>query len=117
MTEVKATKTGLDKEAIVNVDLGDNLQDAVAKFGEETVFSGFQAQAKIRAQSIIRDMMVEGKTNDEIQEFMNTWKPGITRERVSDPTAAFLNKFSGMTKEDQEKFLEQLIEKAKTTQG
>lgn len=110
--EVKATKNGIDREVLCTVDLGDGLDDAVAKFGAETVFSGFQAQAKIRAQAIMRDMLTEGKTDGEIQTFMNTWKPGITRERSYDPTTAFLNKFAAMTKEDQEKFLADLMAKA-----
>ena len=110
--EVKATKNGIDREVAALVDFGENLQDATAKFGEEVVFSGFVAQAKIRAQAIMRDMLTEGKTDEEIQTFMNTWKPGISRERTVDPTAAFLNKFAGMTAEDQNKFLEQLMAKA-----
>lgn len=110
--EVKATKSNMDREVAVSVDLGDGLQDAVAKFGEETVFAGFQAQAKIRAQAIIRDMMTEGKSDEDIQTFMNGWKPGMTRERQSDPTAAFMNKFSTLSPEEQAKFIEELMAKA-----
>lgn len=113
MVEVKATKNGIDREVTAQVDLGDSLQDAQEKFGDETVFSYFQAQAKIRAQAVIRDMMTEGKTDPEIAEFMSTWKPGTTRERGAvDPTAAFLTKFAGMSAEDQKKFLEELMAKA-----
>ena len=112
MLEVKATKNGIDREVTAMVDFGDNLDDAVAKFGAEVVFSGFQAQAKIRAQAIMRDMLTEGKTDEEIQTFMNTWKPGVTRERSFDPTTAFLNKFASMDKEAQDKFLEELMAKA-----
>lgn len=115
MIEVKATKQGMEREVLCTVDLGDNLQDAVQKFGEEVVFSNFQAQTKIKAQAIIRDMMVEGKTDEEIQTFMNGWKPGVSRERNVDPLAATLNKFATMTQEEQDKFLEELMAKAGKT--
>lgn len=113
MIEVKATKSGMDREVSALVDLGDNLEDAVSKFGADVVLTNFQSQAKIRAQAIMRDMLVDGKTDEEISEFMQTWKPGTTRERNIDPTAAFLKKFDGMDEEAQNKFLEDLMAKAK----
>lgn len=113
MVEVKATKQGSDREVLAAVDLGENLQDAVAKFGEDIVFSNFVAQAKIRAQAIMRDMMVSGKTDAEISEYMATWKPGAARERVVDPAAAFLKKFDSMSEEEQNKFLEELMAKTR----
>ena len=113
--EVKATKQNTDREVVAFVDLGDSLDDATQKFGADVVFSNFQAQAKIKAQAIIRDMMTEGKKDEEIQAFMNTWKPGVARERNVDPTAAFLGKFATMSPEDQNKFLEELMAKAGKT--
>lgn len=107
--EVKATKQNTDREVLTLVDLGDNLEDAVQKFGAEVVFTNFQAQAKIKAQAIIRDMMTEGKKDEEIQEFMNTWKPGVSRERNVDPLAAFMNKFKSMTAEEQDEKLKELM--------
>lgn len=110
--EVKATKQNTDREVMVYVDLGDGLEDAVQKFGADVVFSNFQAQAKIRVQAIIRDLMTEGKTDEEIQDFMNSWKPGVTRERNIDPLAAFVNKFKTMTAEEQEAKLAELMDLA-----
>ena len=110
--EVKATKQNTDREVVAYVDLGDNLEDAVQKFGAEVVFSNFQAQTKIRAQAIIRDMMTEGKSDEEIQNFMNSWKPGVSRERNVDPLAAFVNKFKTMTPEEQEAKLAELMDLA-----
>lgn len=112
MVEVKATKQNIDREVAAFVDLGDNCQDAITKFGEDVVFSNFVAQTKIRAQAIMRDMLTDGKTDEEIATFMASWKPGTARDRVTDPTAAFLGKFVTMTKEEQEDFLKKLMEKA-----
>lgn len=113
MIEVKATKQGSDREVSCLVDLGDNLEDAIAKFTGDVVFSNFQSQAKIRAQAIIRDMMTDGKTDEEISAFMATWKPGMSRERNVDPKAAFLNKFDTMSPEEQNAFIENLMAKQK----
>lgn len=111
-TEVKATKQGMDREVTAIVDLGDTLQDAIEKFGEEVVFTNFVSQAKIRAQAIMRDLLTDGKSDEDISTFMASWKPGSTRERIVDPKAAFLKKFDGMTKEEQEEFIQGLIAKA-----
>lgn len=113
MIEVKATKQNTDREVTAFIDLGDNLQDAATKFGDEVVFSNFQSQAKIRAQAIMRDMLTDGKTDEEIAAFMKDWKPGTTRERNIDPTAALMSKFGGMTKEEQDDIIAKLLEKAK----
>jgi hypothetical protein len=112
MLEVKATKNGVDREVGAFVDLGDNCQDAITKFGEEVVFSNFQSQARIRAQAIMRDMLTEGKTDEEIAQFMSAWKPGTTRERNVDPTAALLNKFALLSPDEQQAYLTKLMEKA-----
>ena len=112
MIEVTATKKDTDREVKAIVDLGDNCQDAINKFGEEVVFTNFVSQAKIRAQAIMRDMLTEGKTDAEISDFMASWKPGTTRERSFDPTAALLNKFEKLTPEEQQEYLAKLMEKA-----
>jgi hypothetical protein len=113
MLEVKATKQGTDREVVAMVDLGDNLQDAIEKFGEEVVFTNFQAQAKIRAQAIMRDMLTAGKTDEEINEFMASWKPGSARERITDPKIAFLRRFEKLSEEEQNKYIEELMAKIK----
>jgi uncharacterized protein with HEPN domain len=80
MLEVKATKQGTDREVVAMVDLGDNLQDAIEKFGEEVVFTNFQAQAKIRAQAIMRDMLTAGRP---MKRLMSSWPAGSLAQLVS----------------------------------
>jgi len=113
MIEVKATKQNTDREVQALIDLGENCQDAITKFGEEVVYTNFVSQAKIRAQAIMRDMLTEGKTDEEIAEFMSNWKPGTTRERNVDPMASLMSKFGTMSPEDQEAYIEKLMNKAK----
>jgi hypothetical protein len=43
---------------------------------------------------------------------MNSWKPGVSRERNFDPLAAFMNKFKTMSAEEQDAKLAELMELA-----
>ena len=101
--EIKAKKKvgDEDKEATIYVDFGENLTDAVTKFGEAVVFSNFKASAKITAQAAMRRYLEAKKSAEEIVKLMAVWKPGVAIERVSDPVAAFKAKFASMTPEEQ----------------
>ena len=95
-------------------DFGDNLADAVSKFGEEVVFSSFVASAKVDAQALIRRHLksnvpaVEGVsserpyTDDEIAAKLNAWKPGVKAERsaasATDKMEALLGKMTDAQK-------------------
>ena len=97
-------------------DFGDNLADAVSKFGEEVVFSSFVASAKVDAQALIRRHLksnvpaVEGVsterpyTDDEIATKLNAWKPGVKAERsaasATDKMEALLGKMTQAQKEE-----------------
>jgi len=108
MTEVSAKAPKIEKEATVVVDLGENLEDAVARFGAEVVFSNYIANVKIGVQSGIRRYLEAGKTNEEIQTVFDTYKPGVTMDRVVDPVAALAAKFSKMSPEEQAQAFEDL---------
>ena len=101
--ECKAkTKVGDEsKEATVFIDVGEDLEDSIKRFGEAVVLSNFQASATITAQAAIRRYLVANKTQEEIVKLMAAWKPGVAIQRVSDPVAAFKAKFAGMTPEEQ----------------
>ena len=101
MIEVSAKAPKVDKEAKILVDLGDNLDDAVARFGEDVVFSNYQANVKITVQGGIRRYLEAGKTQEEIQSLFEGYKPGVTLERVVDPVAALASKFAKMSPEEQ----------------
>lgn len=84
MMEITAKKVidGNERSATVQVDLGDSLQDAVAKFGEEVVLSNFQSNAKITCQGAIRRMLEDGAEEPAIAARLAAWKPGTTLDRV-----------------------------------
>jgi len=117
--EIKAKKKigDEDKEATIYVDLGEDLEQAITKFGEAVVFSNFKASAKITAQAAMRRYLEAKKSAEEIVRLMAAWKPGVAIERVSDPVAAFKAKFASMTPEEQIAALADLKKDVKTAGG
>ena len=101
--EIKAKKKvgDEDKEATIYVDFGEDLEDAINKFGEAVVLSNFKASAKITAQAAMRRYLEAKKSAEEVVKLMAAWKPGVAIERVSDPVAAFKAKFASMSPEEQ----------------
>jgi len=111
MVEVKA-KDGKDgKEASVLVELGENVQEAIEKFGAEVVFSNYLANVKIGVQSGIRRYIKAGLDSAAIQAKFDAYKPGVTMDRVVDPIAAMAAKLSKMSPEDRAAAFEELRKK------
>lgn len=111
MTEVSAKAPKINKEATIVVDLGENLADATARFGEEVIFSNYLANAKIGVQSGIRRYLEGGLSQEEIQAKFDNYKPGVTMDRVVDPIAVMAAKLQKMTPEEREAAFAQLREK------
>lgn len=103
---VKAPK--LNKEMTFLYDFGNDMKDAVAKFGEEQVFNGFVRSAVIAFQGSARSLMEAGKSRGEIEVAMKDWKPGIARQRTFDAIGAATAKFATMTAEEQADFIAKL---------
>jgi hypothetical protein len=103
---VASTKVSRKFEGLY--DFGDNLDSAVEKFGADVVFKGFVAESVIALQGIVRDALVKGKTEDEVETIIANWKPGATRARASDPIAAITSKFAKMSQEEKIAFLQKL---------
>jgi len=102
MIEVTAKVPKLGKEATILVDLGDDAADAIVKFGDDVVFSNYLANTKVGIQSGIRRCIEAGLAPNEIQTKYDTFKPGVTVDRVVDPVAAMAAKLSKMSPEEQE---------------
>jgi hypothetical protein len=66
-----------------DVDLGDSLEDAVAKFSAEIVWSHAHRALTVAAQGTARGLIRQGKSTSEIQEKMNEWRPGMPRQTRS----------------------------------
>ena len=113
--EIKAKKKIGDEEieAVISLDLGEDLEDAITKFGEGVVFSNFQASAKITAQAAMRRYMDAKKSPEEITVLMAEWKPGVTVKRTKDPVADFKAKFAAMNAEEQKAAIAELKDSLK----
>lgn len=113
--EIKATSAKLaGREVMISYDFGENLDEAVAKFGKESVFSNFVANVVVTIQSGMRALAEgkkdqPGKTDAEIQAVYDEWKPGIARPRVAD-AASMLERFSKFDEAKQDDLLAKLKE-------
>jgi hypothetical protein len=97
------------KEITVNCDLGENLEDAVNKFGAEVVFTNARAAFKITAQSAMRRYLEMGLDSKNIIDKMATWKPGVSAERVTvDPVTALMGKWGSMSEAEKKDILAKL---------
>ena len=112
---VKASAPSLKKEAEFSVDFGTDLAEMVALYGEDIVHERAGRAMKIESQAAARTMLMAEKEPIEVVNYMeNTWKPG----EGTDSQTSVINKFKGMTAEDQLEMLKQLEElRAKANQG
>ena len=105
---IEATEKGSGKKIIVSYNFGTSLADAVEKFGEDVVLSGFRRTSVITAQGIMRRLAKAGKSDAEIQDAITAWKPGVAMERVMDPVATLKARIANMTPEERAKILAEL---------
>jgi hypothetical protein len=78
--EVTARSKKTNREVTFERDFGDNIAQACELFGDEVVFSIFQAQCVIRAQGAARTVLDKPEnTPDEALEAGKTYKPGVVR--------------------------------------
>lgn len=112
-----ATKAGQDADSrtiTVGFDFGDNLQDAIAKFGEEAVFNSFKADARVGLQARVRALMkatVEDSeelkyTDEEIVAKVAEYVPGTKTRQSSDPLAKLTALLGKLTPEQKAALLE-----------
>jgi len=96
--EVRSTKG--DKETKVLFPFGENLQEAVALYGEDAVFKASKAQMVVRVQSVVRTQMDANKSVEEIQTHLNGYTPGESNRGKSDVEKQ-LSKIGKLSSEEQ----------------
>lgn len=115
-TVTATTAKGKDTEKSVTfeVDLGDNLQDAIGKFGEAVVYDNYIDSAVIAAQATARVRLSSEKhpqTPEQVVTSMADWKPSTGRQR-SDGSASLVTKILKLTPEARAKLIAELTAKA-----
>lgn len=88
----KALAEGRESEATFEVDLGDDLDDAIEKFGGDVVYGIFVAQGIIKAQSVARSLLDKvdkdgnAMSSAEVTEKMESeWTPAASMRAPADP--------------------------------
>ena len=90
-------------------DFGDSLDHAVEAVGEDVAFSLYKAQGRIALQAIVRAKKKAGMVEEQIQDFVTSWKPGMIMERSSvSHEDAIKAAFSTWSPEKQAEFLSKL---------
>lgn len=108
MAAIEVTANKGSKSLTVSYDFGENLQDAIAKFGEEIVFSNAVQSMKISLQALIRRGFDKGVEDSQIAEQAAAWKPGVAAQRQSDPVAAITAKWANLSPEARAELLKKL---------
>ena len=57
-------------DASVNYDLGEDLKELTAQFGDETIYHQCRARMIVIIQNVVRTQLKAGKTLDEIQTYL-----------------------------------------------
>lgn len=99
---------GSSVEGVATVNWGESLEETVSLYGDAAVDSNALASATVTIQGGIRRMLRAGKSSEEIQAAFDGWKLGVAIARVSDPTAAIMAKWPGMSEEARTAFLNDL---------
>ena len=112
------TKDGKETEGARSVtvafDFGDNLEQAVEKFGAEAVFNSFKADARVGLQAKVRALLkatMEDSeelkyTDEEIVEKAAEYIPGSKTRASSDPLAKLQALLGKLTPEQKAALLE-----------
>ncbi len=107
-TETITTRTkGMDPVS-VEYDFGDNLEEAVEAYGENVVFDLYHDQAVIALQNYVRRLMKQGKTQEEIQQAVSAWRPGVSTRQRKSPAEKLRQLLQGVPKEQVQKMLAEM---------
>jgi len=116
--ECTVTSKKVGRAITVEYDFGTNVNNAIEKFGEESVFNHFVADAKLSVNSLVRPMLEKGLTvtgtgedkeitgeaefsNEKIHEIVAAYKlPDKTGRRV-DPGQKAIDALKALSPEKQ----------------
>jgi hypothetical protein len=116
-TRAPKANEGAGREIVVEYNFGADITEMSELFTAEKVAAAAKAQFTIDLQAIIRGMMEDGKTDDEIKTKVAEWKPGLkvartpkTAEKLT--VDSVLGMFEKMTPEEKANFIQSLKSKA-----
>lgn len=108
--EITATVPRLDNlEVVADVNLGADLDEAIALTSKEIVFSIYLAEGIIKAQAVMRALAIKLKTAEEIKATMAEWKPGQVRISGEAGLGTLLKKFGRLSPDKQKELIAKLL--------
>lgn len=112
MANVSTSKVIDGNKVVVNTEynFGESLAEAVSLFGEEVVFDYFTANATVRLQAFVRTRIEARKSEEEIQEEANGWKPGVVQRSSKDPKESIVKDFAKLSAAQRAELLASLQE-------
>ena len=91
-------------------EFGDNLDGNVGLFGSDVVNSGFEADAVVYLQGVMRSEAKKGRTQEQVTEYMKSIKLGVKRTATAiDPKAALRAALAGMSQEERKAYIADLM--------
>lgn len=109
-TNEEGVEVAVYDSAIVEFDLGENLADAVAQFGEDAIFTLYAANARVQLQGAIRAQGEAGVDASEIPARLAAYKPGVRVGRIAvDPVAALRTQYANADDAGKEDILAKIM--------
>lgn len=98
----------------IEYDFGDDLDDAVEKYGEVAVFNLYKVAANIRVQNIARSALFNGKAPEEVVKLASTYVLGTSFSKgPRDPVRTAETAVGRMSPEEEKQFILKLKERVR----
>ena len=107
--DAEASETG-KVEASITVFVGESVQDAIDKYGEEFVFDNYERSLVISAQNRVRRELDNGVPISNVEKDLDDLDPTEKRASTASPMSTALRSVSKMTPEEKAALLAQLQE-------
>ena len=111
-----AGKASDSRKLEVEFDFGENLTDAIERFGEDVVFANYKRQASVGLQALIRSHLKQttevgefAKTDEEIIAAIQSWTPSDGTVQRVDPSAKLEALLGKISEEDRVALLEKYL--------
>ncbi len=92
--------------------VGENIEEDIEMYGEETVRDLWLRQLVVKAQAGIRRELSNGTHPNDIAEAMSGWRPDVQHTVKKDPKASIKSDFSKLSPEEKAELLALLSQQA-----
>lgn len=99
-------------------DPGQDIEDAVEKYGHDNIFDLYIAQAIVKAQAAIRRELESGTPPEQVGKALSDWRPDVQHRTGKDPVQSAIKAASSLdSEEDLDALLAQIQERKAALQG